>query len=59
MNLELNIREIQMLCEAINTQICELYSTMDIYSNDEKILKMLQESVDGYTRLLATIQGRE
>lgn len=58
MNLELNCREVQMILEALDAHLCELYASQDIYFNNEKVLTMLQESIDGINRLKAKIQGR-
>lgn len=59
MNLDLNIREVQMILEALDCQLNELYASQDIYADNEKVLSMLQESIDGINRLKAKIQGRE
>lgn len=59
MNIDLNIREVQMILEALDCHLNELYASQDIYADNEKVLAMLQESVDGINRLKAKIQRRE
>ena len=59
MNIDLNIREIQMILEALDCHLNELYASQDIYADNEKVISMLQESIDGINRLKAKIQGRE
>ena len=59
MNIDLNIREVQMILEALDCHLNELYASQDIYANNEKVLAMLQESIDGINRLKAKIQRRE
>lgn len=59
MNVDLNYREIQMILEALDAHLCDLYASQDIYSDNEKVLAMLQESIDGINRLRAKLQGRE
>ena len=58
MNIDLNIREVQMILEALDCHLNELYASQDIYADNEKVLAMLQESVDGINRLKAKIHGR-
>ena len=58
MNIDLNIREVQMILEALDAHLCDLYASQDIYSDNEKVLAMLQESIDGINRLRAKLQGR-
>ena len=59
MNIDLNIREVQMILEALDCHLNELYTSQDIYADNEKVISMLQESIDGINRLKAKIQGRE
>ena len=59
MNIDLNIREVQMILEALDCHLNELHASQDIYFNNEKVLAMLQESIDGINRLKAKIQRRE
>lgn len=59
MNIDLNIREVQMILEALDCHLNELYASQDIYADNEKVISMLQESIDGINRLKAKIQGRE
>ena len=58
MNIDLNYREIQMLIEALDAHLCELYTTQDIYFDNEKVLLLLNESIDGINRLRAKLCGR-
>lgn len=58
MNIDLNIREVQMILEALDCHLNELYASQDMYSDNEKVIFMLQESIDGINRLKAKIQGR-
>lgn len=59
MNIDLNCREIQMILEALDSHLCDLYASQDIYSDNEKVLFLLNESIDGINRLRAKLQGRE
>lgn len=59
MEYNLTIREIQMILEALDAHLCELYASQDIYVDNEKVLAMLQESIDGINRLKAKLQRRE
>lgn len=47
-----------MLMEAINSQLCKLYDSLSLYGENDKVHLMLKQSIDGYQRLLARIQGR-
>lgn len=58
MQIDFNDREIQMVIEAINTQICELYDTIDLYTEDNKVHLMLWESIKGYERLRDKVQRK-
>lgn len=59
MEYNLTMREIQMIIEALDAHLCELYATQDIYFDNEKVLLLLNESIDGINRLKAKLQGRE
>ena len=59
MNIDLNYREIQMILEALDAHLCDLYTSQDTYSDNEKVLFLLNESIDGINRLRAKLQGRE
>ena len=48
-----------MILEALDCHLNELYASQDIYADNEKVISMLQESIDGINRLKAKIQGRE
>lgn len=58
MNIDLNIREVQMILEALDCHLNELYASQDIYADNEKVISMLQESIDGINRLRAKLCGR-
>jgi hypothetical protein len=59
MNIDLNIREVQMILEALDAHLCDLYASRDRYADNEKVLLLLNESIDGINRLRAKLQGRE
>lgn len=58
MNIDLNYREIQMILEALDAHLCDLYASQDTYSDNEKVLLLLNESIDGINRLRAKLCGR-
>lgn len=58
MDLKLNEREIQMILDALHTKLQEVSNAKQIYKGNDKVLLMLNESIDGYIRLISKIQGR-
>jgi len=57
MNIDLNYREIQMILEALHTKLQEVSSAKQMYKGNDKVLLMLEESINGYIRLISKIQG--
>lgn len=47
-----------MILEALDAHLCDLYASQDVYSDNEKVLFLLNESIDGINRLRAKLCGR-